>query len=143
MASMKRVPSDLRTLQKSYISNAEKAAKAKAIAVDTGKNLLEAGMASGTSFLYGGLLGYMAQRGVQEGKAANEIFDGKILKKEDGTGGIDIGLVGGALATVSGAYMVGQKKRGGEILLGGGMGLLIPALHDMGKGIGVDMAAKA
>lgn len=138
--AMKRVPSDISTLQKAYISNAEKAAKAKAIAVNTGKNLLEAGMASGTAFLYGGLVGYMIQKGEQEGKPANEIFDGKLFKKDDGTGGIDIGLVGGALGTVAGAYMVGQKKKGGEILLGGGIGLLVPALHDMGRGIGRDMA---
>ncbi len=81
--AMKRVPSDISTLQKAYISNAEKAAKAKAIAVNTGKNLLEAGMASGTAFLYGGLVGYMIQKGEQEGKAANEIFDGKLFKKDD------------------------------------------------------------
>ncbi len=139
----KRVPSDIATLQKAYISNAEKTAKAKAIALDTGKNMLEAGMASGTAFLYGGVVGYMNQRGINEGKAPNEIFDGKLFKKDDGTGGVDIGLVGGALGTIAGAYMVGQKKRGGEILLGGGIGLLVPALHDMGKGIGIDMANKA
>jgi len=139
----KRVPTDLSTLQKSWISNQEKIAKAKAIATDTGKNMLEAGMASGTAFLYGGLVGYMNQRGINEGKAANEIFDGKLFKKDDGTGGVDVGLVGGALGTIAGAYMVGQKKRGGEILLGGGIGLLVPALHDMGKGIGIDMANKA
>jgi len=139
----KRVPTDLSTLQKSWISNQEKIAKAKAIATDTGKNMLEAGMASGTAFLYGGLVGYMNQRGINEGKAPNEIFDGKLFKKDDGTGGVDVGLVGGALGTIAGAYMVGQKKRGGEILLGGGIGLLVPALHDMGKGIGIDMANKA
>lgn len=138
--AMKKVPSDVATLQKSFISNAEKAAKAKSIALNTGKNLLEAGMASGTAFLYGGLIGYMVEKGKQEGKAPNEVFDGKVFKKDDGTGGIDIGLVGGALGTVAGAYMVGQNKKGGEILLGGGMGLLVPALHDMGRGIGTDMA---
>lgn len=137
---MQKMPGE-RKLQQYFLKNREKIAKLKEQGIILMQELTQAALAGGTAFLYGATLGYIKQNA--ENNNETDYFDGKILKAEDGTGGVDVGLIAGALGVAGGAYMVSQKKRGSDIILGLGTGMLVPALHDLGYGIGMDFAKKS
>jgi len=141
MAMTKKVPTSMTKLQDFYIRNQERAKKIAEQGKILAAEMAQAAVAGGTAFLYGGVLGYLKQQATNNGET--EYFDGKIFKSEDGTGGIDIGLIVGAASVGFGAFAASKKQKGADAVLGIGTGMLVPALHDLGYGIGMEMAKKS
>lgn len=141
MAKMTKVPNSMSKLQDFWIRSKEQRKKIAEQGEIMLEEMIQAGTAAGTAMLYGGALGYIKQNAINNGES--EYFDGKIFKDEDGKGGFDIGFVLGGAGVVYGAWAASKKKNFASAVLGVGSGFLVPAMHDLGYGIGMELAKKS